>query len=136
MIQAIKNKYRLAKYYYTQMYLVSKNGGSFIQPLFFSFPKDVNSRKDQQYNMMIGEALKLGINSDSIDQNFTEIIFPTNATWCNLLHSKEGLGSCVPGSEKKINRNSKAYEFDLHLRDGFIVPLQNTSEVKSTYDLL
>ena len=67
MIQAIRNKYRLAKYYYTQMYLVSKNGGSFIQPLFFSFPKDVNSRKDQQYNMMIGEALKLGINSDSID---------------------------------------------------------------------
>ena len=30
MIQAIRNKYRLGKYYYTQMYLLSKNGGSFI----------------------------------------------------------------------------------------------------------
>ena len=47
MIQAIKNKYRIAKYYYTQMYQLSKNGGSFIQPLFFQFPKDVNSREDQ-----------------------------------------------------------------------------------------
>ena len=46
MIQAIRNKYRLAKYYYTQMYLLSKNGGSFIQPLFFQFPSDANSKSD------------------------------------------------------------------------------------------
>jgi alpha-glucosidase (family GH31 glycosyl hydrolase) len=69
MIQAIKNKYRLAKYYYTQMYLVSSNGGSFIQPLFFQFPNDINAKSDLQYNMMIGEALKLGVNSDKLDQN-------------------------------------------------------------------
>ena len=67
MIQAIRNKYRLAKYYYTQMYLVSLNGGSFIQPLFFQFPSDPNSKTDLQYNMMIGEALKLGINSDKLN---------------------------------------------------------------------
>ncbi len=46
MIQAIRNKYRLAKYYYTQMYLVSQNGGSFLQPLFFQFPNDPNAKSD------------------------------------------------------------------------------------------
>ncbi len=76
---------------------------------------------------MIGEALKLGVNSDKLDQNYTNLVFPTEATWCNLLHSKEGLNSCILGSNDKINRSSKAYEFDLHLRDGYIVPLQNSS---------
>ena len=75
---------------------------------------------------MIGEALKLGINSDKLDQNFTSLIFPQGATWCNLLYSKEELNSCIDGSDNKIPRSSKAYEFDLHLRDGYIVPLQNS----------
>lgn len=136
MIQAIRNKYRLAKYYYTQMYLISKNGGSLIQPLFFLFPSDVNSKSDLQYNMMIGEALKLGINSDKLNQNFTSLIFPQGATWCNLLYSKEELKSCIIGGPDKLNRSSKAYEFDLHLRDGYIVPLQDSFNVRSTYDLL
>jgi hypothetical protein len=47
--------------------------------------------------MMIGEALKLGINSNKTDQNLTQIIFPSGATWCNLLNSKEELGSCIVG---------------------------------------
>ena len=85
---------------------------------------------------MIGEALKLGINSNKTGQNYTQIIFPSGATWCNLLHSKEELGSCIVGGSEKQNRSSKAYEFDLHLRDGHIVPLQDTSNVFSTYDLL
>ena len=123
MIQAIRNKYRIAKYYYTQMYQLSKNGGSFIQPLFFQFPKDANSREDQQYNMMIGEALKLGINSNRLDQNVTSIIFPEGATWCNLFKSNNGSESCIIGGPNKLNRSSKAYDFDLHIRDGYIVPL-------------
>ncbi len=123
MIQAIKNKYKIAKYYYTQMYQLSKNGGPFIQPLFFQFPQDVNSRDDQQLNMMLGEALKLGINSNKLNQNFTSLIFPQGATWCNLFKSNNESESCIVGNSNKLIRSSKAYEFDLHLRDGYIVPL-------------
>ena len=72
---------------------------------------------------MIGEALKLGINSNKLDQNYTSIIFPQGATWCSLLKSNDGLESCIVGDSNKLNRSSKAYEFDLHLRDGYIVPL-------------
>ena len=50
---------------------------------------------------MIGEALKLGINSDKLDQNKTNLIFPAGATWCNLLYSKEELKSCIDGSNDK-----------------------------------
>jgi hypothetical protein len=51
--------------------------------------------------MMIGEALKLGVNSDKLNQNFTSIIFPQGSTWCNLLYSKEELNSCIDGGPNK-----------------------------------
>jgi hypothetical protein len=59
--------------------------------------------------MMIGEALKLGINSDKLNQNQTDLIFPKGATWCNLLYSKEETKSCIDGTDNKITRDSKAY---------------------------
>lgn len=65
---AIRNKYSLIKYYYTQMFKMTMlDGASFYTPLFFEFPDDPNTYKDQKYNVMIGDSLKLSILSDSTD---------------------------------------------------------------------
>lgn len=37
MSTAIRNRYHLVRYYYTQLYLLNQEGGSFYKPLFFAF---------------------------------------------------------------------------------------------------
>jgi alpha-glucosidase (family GH31 glycosyl hydrolase) len=67
MKMAITNKYHLIRYYYTQFMMMSLYGtGSFYNPLFFSFPDDINAYDNTHYNIMIGPAFKLSINSDSL----------------------------------------------------------------------
>ena len=60
---AMRTKLHLIRYYYTQMLKVQTEGGAFIRPLFFEFPNDPGSYDDQQQNVMLGDALKLGIQS-------------------------------------------------------------------------
>jgi hypothetical protein len=36
-------------------------GGAFYKPLFFELPNDVNTFYDQEQNIMLGDALKLGV---------------------------------------------------------------------------
>ena len=38
---------------------------AFYKPMFFEFPEDLNTYNDLSYNVMLGEALKLSINSDT-----------------------------------------------------------------------
>jgi len=67
MRNAILLKYSLVRYYYTSLFMVStQDGGTFYKPLFFEFPEDLNAYKDITYNIMLGKALKLSINSESV----------------------------------------------------------------------
>jgi len=66
MKRAIYNKYSLVRYYSTELTRVTNYGGVFIQPLFFEFPNESDAVLFQQRNLMIGQALKLGINSDTL----------------------------------------------------------------------
>ena len=61
MRMAIYNKYNLLRYYYTEMSFHSREGGSFIKPLFFEFPEDNSTVWDQENNFMVGSALKVGV---------------------------------------------------------------------------
>jgi len=64
MTEAIKIKYALIRYYYTQLYEMSlKGSGTFYKPLFFEFPEDLNANRDITLNVMLGSALKLSINA-------------------------------------------------------------------------
>lgn len=85
---------------------------------------------------MLGSALKLGVNSDVLDQNETSFLFP-KGTWCDIY---------IPENKCYVNNDdnsasemlpSKAYDFHLHLRGGFIVPMQDAIglEVSTTHDL-
>jgi len=46
MRQAIKTKYTLVRYYYTQLSTLSSVGGAFFKPLFFEFPSDAQAYLD------------------------------------------------------------------------------------------
>jgi alpha-glucosidase (family GH31 glycosyl hydrolase) len=64
MRMAIRNKYHLIKYYYTQMHAMSSdgdNGSLMFQPLFFEFPNDLEAMKNLELNVMIGKSLKLSM---------------------------------------------------------------------------
>jgi alpha-glucosidase (family GH31 glycosyl hydrolase) len=51
----------MIRYYYTQMSLISQNGGALYKPLFFEFPDDIDAYKNQPDNVMLGSALKLSV---------------------------------------------------------------------------
>lgn len=40
MRTAIRNRYHLVRHYYTQLYLLNQNGGTFYKPLFHEYPSD------------------------------------------------------------------------------------------------
>lgn len=43
-------------------------GGAFYRPLFFDYPNDDGAYENQELNVMLGSALKLGIQSkDMVD---------------------------------------------------------------------
>jgi hypothetical protein len=46
------------------MSLVSMNGGAFYRPVFYDFPNSPGAYLAQEYNVMLGAALKLGVNSN------------------------------------------------------------------------
>lgn len=86
MINAIKQKYAMIKYMYTNLFLISTTGsGTFYKPLFFEFPEDPNAYNNIIYNIMLGKSLKLSINSDKLGQDQTDFYFPAG-TWCDIAH--------------------------------------------------
>jgi alpha-glucosidase (family GH31 glycosyl hydrolase) len=43
MRNAIRTKYNLLRYYYTELYRVSQNGGTFYKSPIYEFPEDSNA---------------------------------------------------------------------------------------------
>ena len=75
---------------------------------------------------MIGPSFKLSIQSNKLNVNTTEFVFPPG-TWCDVF--KPGPAACF-NSSTGISKilSTKAYDFYLHLREGHIVPMQNQTE--------
>ena len=90
MREAIKIKYSLIRYYYTNLFDQSINGvGTFYKPLFFEFPEDSTATKNITYNVMLGSALKLSINSDNLTRSETDFYFPSGL-WCRVKGNTNG----------------------------------------------
>jgi alpha-glucosidase (family GH31 glycosyl hydrolase) len=64
----MRTKYSLIRYYYTELSLLSANGGIFFKPLYFEFPTDEGSFDTAriEYDFMLGSALKVSINSNTL----------------------------------------------------------------------
>jgi alpha-glucosidase (family GH31 glycosyl hydrolase) len=123
MKRSMRVKYSMVRYYYTQLHRIHRQGGSLYKPLFFEFPNDDSAYLDQPYNIMLGSALKLGINSNVLDQNTTSILFP-QGTWCDIFNASKGCTTNNASTSISLELPSKAYDFHLHIRDGYIVPMQ------------
>jgi alpha-glucosidase (family GH31 glycosyl hydrolase) len=66
-------------------------GGAFYKPLFFEFPNDVNAFFDQEQNIMLGDALKLGVGI-KLGKNATDFYYPSGR-WCSINYLKGCLSS-------------------------------------------
>eukprot|EP00347_Sterkiella_histriomuscorum_P022543 403338093 len=135
MKKAIFNRYSLIKYYYTEIMTQSIYGmKNFYKPLFFSFPEDPNAYEQIQYNVMIGDALKLGVLSDKINQNTTQFYYPAG-TWCNVFNPDRD--PCIISTGQYIEKRSLAYDFYLNLREGYLIPFQDAYKInaQTTNDL-
>ena len=63
MTRAIFIKYSMIRYYYTELSMLSQEGGAFYKPLFFEFPGETGAYDNQEINIMLGSGVKLGIQS-------------------------------------------------------------------------
>ena len=126
-IKIIKNtincRYSLLRYMYSQLFLISLNEkGSFFKPLMFEFPEDDYSYEDIESKIMFGEAFLL-CSFLEINEKDKEFILP------NVTFNRYPSGKSIMNEEDKNNRiklSGKLNEIHLFLREGFIVPKQNT----------
>ena len=58
---ALRNRYSLIRYYYSQFQNMHLQGGSFFKPLFFEWPADPLAYVDLEVNIMLGDSLKASI---------------------------------------------------------------------------
>lgn len=132
MRQAIRWRYALLRYMYTQLYTNHIHGGMFWKPLFFEFPDDNHAYDDIERNIMIGKSIKLSPMLDEANDKTQSFIFPTGV-WCNLFDYKcFNLGKISDQSLSTVPEH-----LNLHLRQGQIIPIQRSAlkNVMNTVDL-
>ena len=127
MRDAILTKYSLLRYYYTQLFLLSTDVstvGTFYKPLFFEFPNEAGAYSaNPSENVMLGPSLKLSIKT-SLNTNWisdmNSYYFP-QGVWADIMNpesvdvtSKAGVNQSLPSALK---------DFQVHLRDGHIIPM-------------
>lgn len=87
-------KFIFLKYYYTSLLDLHDNGGTFHRPMYFDFDWDYYAYiANQEQNIMLGDSLKLSVNSNVLDQNYTMFYFP-EGSWCNVLKGM-GNNTCI-----------------------------------------
>ena len=120
MKEAMQTKLALINYYYTEMSMLHEQGGAFYRPLFYDYPKDPDAYKNQTHNIMLGDHLKLSVQS-TMNQTFTETdyYFPMG-NWCSVFNSSAG---CIQGP-LNVSLPSRIYQYYVHIKDGSIVPMQ------------
>jgi len=118
---SMHNKMSLVRYYYTEINMVQKTGGTFFKPLFFDYPNDAGAYNHQVRNVMLGESIKLGILADhGVVSQSNKIYFP-KGTWCPIFII--GAVRCktyTVGTEEAVSTDP--WTFQLHLKAGRIVP--------------
>ena len=137
MREAIKLKYSLIRYYYTSLFDISTKGtGTFYKPMFFEFSEYFRATQNIDNNVMLGSAMKLSINSQqTTGLENTTYYFPAGL-WCRLSGNTDHENCFQSKGQNKVYP-SGLEDYQLHLREGFIVPMQNTTTKKfsTTLDL-
>jgi len=135
MIDAIKFRYSILKHYYTLF--VSKNGtGTIVKPLYFEFPDDQSlfrfgDMTEVRYieeQFMLGKSIMVTAVLDP-DTDETEAYFPEGA-WYNL----ETFESVRLEKDRTSIVSSETLT-PAFVRGGWVIMMQNSSEVNSSRDL-
>lgn len=92
----MQTKMALVNYYYTELSLLSEEGGTFYKPLFFDYPLDQYAYDKQTHNVLLGSNLKLSIQSTENETvTDTSYYFPYG-TWCSVFNTSSG---CIIGPQ-------------------------------------
>jgi len=132
--KSIRTKYSLLRYFYTQLYFNSLNGGSFFQPLAFQFPEQdefVLNDKILNEQIMLGNSILFNPILQKEENNVT-FAFP-NENW-----NRYPKGELILKKNQSENLKKENFEFlnltgkydDLHLfiRGGSVVPFYDILE--------
>ena len=131
---ALKLRYSLLRYFYSELFLISLGEfGSFFKPVFFEYPNDIKTYENISDFAMIGRKLLLY----PIFQNETndiEAYFP-NDDWNYLNGSKLLIKKNDTNEGTYLNISGQFNIIHLYIRGGNIIPFQDSTHVKNTYDL-
>jgi len=72
------------KYYYSNFFNLALEGGSFFKPLFYEYPLDPYAYKDLQVNILLGNALKLSIETTTLDFTSGRKYYFPQDRWCRI----------------------------------------------------
>ena len=112
------------------MFMVSKNGGAIVRPLFFDFSDDDNTLNDMESTFMLGESLMVAPLLK--DATAYTVYFP-RGKWVNINNHKDIIDVGAQGSSATL-KPFQTYT-NVYLKEGRIVPYQqNKKLVKTTSD--
>lgn len=77
---------------------------------------------------MIGPALKISVVTDNLNQLINVFYFP-EGRWCSVFERKK-VNNCIQSNGQVILLRSLAFDSYVHLREGYIIPLQNVWNLK------
>jgi len=125
MRSAIQMKYSLLKYYYTSMYLNSRDGtGAFYRPMWFDYedqPKAYDCEASE--NILLGNSLKMSIKTSpntDWDNESNEYWFP-EGTWCDIVNPLKG---CLLSDGVTLQTLPAGIsDYQIHLKEGRIIPM-------------
>jgi len=123
---AIRNRYTLTRYYYSQFWKINEEGGSFFKPLFFDFGDDAEAYKIIEKNMLIGNALKGSVETTNLSKSEGVDFYFPQGTWCPIIpHMPSNFNECIDHSAGGANKTLRSHmeDYYVHIRDGSILPV-------------
>lgn len=115
---AIQQKAAYARYTYSQMYKVYREGGSIVRPLFFDFPNDDNCFIDDvtDSTFLLGDAIKVSpvLTASSV---MYDSYFP-KGQWADLNNYNVKVNS----TGQNVTLNASDTATNVHLKAGKIIP--------------
>ena len=130
---AINFRYMILRYIYSYLFSVSLNEKvGFFNPVFFSYPNELNSYNNINDKVMIGDAFILFPIFSDDTQNISRI-FPSGK-WYYFPNGKMLLNK---NDDRNVTLSGEFDVIHLYMKDGVIVPWQNTFDkyIKNSYYL-
>jgi len=146
--KAIRMKYSLLRYFYTQLYFSSIEGGAFFQPLFFQWTQIqefIDNQEVLNKQIMLGDSILFNPILEEVEKNVS-FVFPNENwnrigdDWKNVLEKQGPKDLKRNGNDdfKYMELSGRFDDLHLFLRGGKIIPfynILNNENIQRTSDL-